>query len=107
MILVTFAFWINAQEFEEGTPFNEIAKNGSHWANCTINGKIHYDEDCFGWIGKFLTWVGLGLFIFFFLICGCLWYCLCTLCRIICCTENPREVIYHSYVYPTSYVQIP
>jgi hypothetical protein len=57
-VFVTFALWISAHEIREGEPFNEFPKNGTHWANCTIDGEIHYDEDCFGWIG---WWFSLNL----------------------------------------------
>lgn len=103
--LLSFAIWINAQpiDTEEFVHHN----NKTHWLNCTIDGKIKYDEDCFDWLQKFVTWLGFGLLIFFFLTCGCLWYCLCTICQICCCSERPREVIYTTYVYPTTYTQIP
>jgi hypothetical protein len=106
LILLSFAYWINAQSSDDQSSVDP-SKNRTHWINCTIDGEVKFDEDCLGWLSKFLTWLGLGIFIFFFLLCGCLWYCLCTICQIICCTERPREVIYTTYVYPTSYSQIP
>lgn len=108
IIVLSFVLWINAQEIKRGDLLlNDSQKNKTHWANCTIDGENHYDEECFGWIGKFITWVGLGLFVLFFLMCGCFWYCICALCEIFCCTERPREVIYTRYVYPPTYTQIP
>lgn len=109
IILITFAVWINGQSVEHESSLNRFSKNETHWTNCTINGTTHYDEDCYPWIGKFIAWIGVGLFVIFFLLCGCLWFCVCTICRIICCTERPREVIYTTYVYPSSssYSQIP
>ena len=107
VILVTFVIWINGNKVNNNSLIFEFAKNSSHWTNCTIDGATRYDDNCDPWIAKFLKWMGLGLFIIFFLICCCLWFCVCTICRIICCTERPREVIYTTYVYPASYTQLP
>lgn len=105
---MSLILWINAREIKQDNPlWGGLAKNESHWANCTIDGETHYDEECYGWIGKFITWIGLGLFVLLFLCCGCFWYCVCTICQILCCSERPREVIYTRYVYPTTYTQIP
>lgn len=106
-ILTLFVLWIHGAESEHRTEFEEFNNNGSHWMNCTIDGKTRYDEDCFNWIQNFLTWIGLGLFLAIFLFCGCLWYCLCTICRICCCNDTPRQTLYSTYVYPTTYTQIP
>lgn len=105
LTLLSFAIWINAQP----TDFKEFVsdRNKTHWLNCTIDGEIKHDKECFGWLAKFITWLGFGLLIFFFLTCGCLWYCLCTLCQICCCSDRPREVIYTTYVHPITYTQIP
>lgn len=107
IVLAIFSVLVNGQDINSRSHFNKDLGNGSHWINCTIDGQTHFNEDCVGWLGKFLTWVGLGLFVILFLLCGCLWYCVCTVCRICCCSERPREVIYTTYVYPTSYSQIP
>ncbi|CRL03722.1 CLUMA_CG016294, isoform A [Clunio marinus] len=109
VILITFSLWINAQEISKNGDRSsyESLENKTHWINCTIDGVVHYDEECFDWLGKFFTWIGLGLFVIIFLLCGCLWYCVCTICSICCCTDQPRQVIYTRYVYPTTYTQIP
>lgn len=106
ILIIWGTFAVNGDTVESRN-INEFPNNGSHWMNCTIDGVVHYDKECFNWIENFITWIGLGIFVIFFLLCGCLWFCLCTICRIICCTEHPRDAIYSTYVYPTTYTQIP
>lgn len=107
IVLWSFSVLISGQETENQLTFDNFSKNGSHWTNCTIDGVVHYDNECYNWIGKFFSVIGLALFVIIFLLCGCLWYCLCTVCRIVCCSDRPREVIYSTYVYPRPYDQIP
>lgn len=59
IIFVSFTYWINAQDIE-GRWTTEIPDSNKtvHWINCTINGTIYYDEDCFGWLGQFMLWLG-------------------------------------------------
>lgn len=110
LILAFFVVWINAREISvRDSQWSDFSGNNSHWVNCTIDGETFYDDDCYGWIEKVLKWLGLGIFLIIFLMCGCFWYCFCSICQICCCSERPREVIYTTYVYPTQnpYSQIP
>lgn len=107
IVLLTFAWWINGQDLNSGFFDEKYPHNGTHLYNCTIDGVVHYDDDCLNWLAKFLKWIGLGIILIIFLFCGCLWYCVCTISRIFCCSERPREVIYTTYIHPTSYSQMP
>ncbi|CAG9799346.1 unnamed protein product [Chironomus riparius] len=105
LVFLLHTYWIAAQDVNLiDDPDNS---NKTHWFNCTINNTIYYDNDCFSWLGNFILGLGLILTVLLMLCCCCFWYCLCSLCKIICCSDNPREVIYTTYVYPSSYTQIP
>jgi hypothetical protein len=71
-----------------------LGNSTEHYANCTINNVVYYDDDCTDILKRFLTWLGFGLLVALFLGCGCLWYCICVLCRVICCNDRyePRMV---------------
>lgn len=110
IIFVSFTIWINAQGLDKHRSFgkDDDIPNGTIWFNCTINGTTHYNNDCFDWVGRFVIWLGVGLTITLILVCCCFWYCICTLCRILCCVDQPRGVIYTQYIHPSStYTQIP
>lgn len=58
VIFVTFTIWINAKEIGVDHWDDGISNRTIHWYNCTINGTVYYDDDCVGWIGKMLFWMG-------------------------------------------------
>lgn len=60
VIFVSFTYWINAQDIRGGYQWDDkISGNGTvHWINCTFNGTTYYDDDCIGWFGKFVLWMG-------------------------------------------------
>ncbi|KAG5677847.1 hypothetical protein PVAND_007567 [Polypedilum vanderplanki] len=112
IIFVIFTVWINAQDIINGHDVwtdDDFQPNKTIWFNCTdSNGTVHYNEDCFDWLGNALLFLGAVGIIIVTLTCCCFWYCICSLCKVICCSERPREVIYTTYVYPvTPYTQIP
>lgn len=76
-----------------------LGNSTNHFANCTINDVVYYDDDCTNILKRFLAWLGFGFLIVLFLGCGCLWYCICALCRVVCCNDRyePRMV---TRVYP-------
>lgn len=62
IIFVTFTVWINAKEIRDDQWNDNIShSNKTHWYNCTINGTVYYDDDCVGWIGKMLFYMGKKL----------------------------------------------
>lgn len=69
-----------------------LGNSTEHFANCTINNVVYYDDDCTNFIKRLITWMGLGILLMLFLVCGCLWYCICFLCQVLFCNDryNPR-----------------
>lgn len=90
---LVFLIIVAFQECIDGIDLN-LGNSTDHYANCSINGETYYDNDCTNFIKRIITWMGFGLVIFVFLICGCLWYCICFLCQALFCRERYEPTMF-------------